>query len=78
AKAYVEKKMCCEWHGSFLCVDGTLSPLHKKPVWHREGFFNKNSDYSLTAQVIILPHNLHIRDYTISVPGSLHNSNIFA
>jgi len=52
-KAYVEQKTCHEWHSSFLCVDGTPSPLHKKPGWHGEGFFDKNSDYSLTAQVSI-------------------------
>ncbi|KAG2061611.1 hypothetical protein BDR06DRAFT_862382, partial [Suillus hirtellus] len=27
--------------------------------------------------VVILPHNLHIVDYIIGVPGSLHNSNVF-
>ncbi|KAG2072897.1 hypothetical protein BDR04DRAFT_1012425, partial [Suillus decipiens] len=78
AKAYIEKKTCIEWHGGFLCVNGTLSPLHEKPGWHGEGFFNKNSDYSLIAQVVIFPHNLCIVDYIISVPGSLHDLNIFA
>ncbi|KAG2050542.1 hypothetical protein BDR06DRAFT_862570, partial [Suillus hirtellus] len=62
----------------FLCVDGTPSPLHEKPSWHGEGFFDKNSDYSLTAQVVIFPHNLCIIDYVIGVPRSLHDSNIFA
>ncbi|KAG2046529.1 hypothetical protein BDR06DRAFT_1035893, partial [Suillus hirtellus] len=78
AKAYVEQKTCREWRGGFLCVDGTPSPLHEKPSWHSEGFFDKNSDYSLTAQVVIFPHNLHIVDYVIGVPRSLHNSNVFA
>ncbi|KAG2054074.1 hypothetical protein BDR06DRAFT_826215, partial [Suillus hirtellus] len=53
AKAYVEQKTCCEWHSGFLCADGTPSPLHEKPSWHGKGFFDKNSDYSLTAQVSI-------------------------
>ncbi|KAG1869882.1 hypothetical protein F4604DRAFT_1926667 [Suillus subluteus] len=76
-KAYVESKTCCEWCGGFLCVDGTLSPLHEKPGWHGEGFFDKNLGYSLTAQVVIFPHNLRIVDYVISIPGSLHDSNVF-
>ncbi|KAG2070755.1 hypothetical protein BDR04DRAFT_1128369 [Suillus decipiens] len=60
SKSLCRKKTCHEWHGGFLCVDGTLSPLHKKPGWHGDGFFDKNLDYSLTAQVIIFPHNLCI------------------
>ncbi|KAG2067112.1 hypothetical protein BDR04DRAFT_1129750 [Suillus decipiens] len=64
---WVEGKTCWKWCGGFLC----------KPGWHGEGFFDKNSNYSLVAQVIILPHNLHIVDYVIGVPGSLHDSNIF-
>ncbi|KAG2148679.1 uncharacterized protein EDB93DRAFT_1054277, partial [Suillus bovinus] len=74
-KVYVESKICCKWRGGFFCVDGTLSPLHEKPDWHREGFFNKNLDYFLTAQVVIFPHNLHIVNYIIGVPGFLHDSN---
>ncbi|KAG2063163.1 hypothetical protein BDR04DRAFT_974455, partial [Suillus decipiens] len=48
--------------------------------WHGEGFFDKNSDNSVTVQVknvVIFPHNLCIMDYVIGVPGSLHDLNVF-
>ncbi|KAG2053201.1 hypothetical protein BDR06DRAFT_886398 [Suillus hirtellus] len=48
---WVEGKMCWERHGGFLCVDSTPFNLFQKPGWHGEGFFNKNSNYSLAAQV---------------------------
>ncbi|KIK15074.1 hypothetical protein PISMIDRAFT_16796 [Pisolithus microcarpus 441] len=48
------------------------------PGWHREGFFDHKSCYSLSVQVVILPHNLCIVDYVIGVPSSLHDSNAFS
>ncbi|KAG2070556.1 hypothetical protein BDR04DRAFT_1018586, partial [Suillus decipiens] len=66
-----------EWHGGFLCIDGTPFNLFQKPGWHGEGFFDKNLNYSLTAQVVILPHHLCIIYYMIGIPGSLHDSNVF-
>ncbi|KAG2045441.1 hypothetical protein BDR06DRAFT_900679, partial [Suillus hirtellus] len=77
AQQWVEGRTCQEWRSGFLCVDGTPFNLFQKPGWHGEGFFDKNSNYSLTAQVVILPYNLHIVDYVIGIPGSLHNSNVF-
>jgi hypothetical protein len=50
AKQWVEQRTCCEWRGGFLCVDGTPFNLFQKPGWHGEGFFDKKSNYSLTAQ----------------------------
>ncbi|KAG2064170.1 hypothetical protein BDR04DRAFT_1035994 [Suillus decipiens] len=77
AQQWVEEKTCWEWCGSFVCINGTLFNLFWKPGWHSEGFCDKNSNYSLTAQVVILPHNLCIVDYVIGIPGSLHDSNVF-
>ncbi|KAG2048435.1 hypothetical protein BDR06DRAFT_984800 [Suillus hirtellus] len=77
AQQWVEGRTCQEWCGGFLCVNGTPFNLFQKPGWHGEGFFDKNSNYSLTTQVVILLHNLCIVDYVIGIPGSLHNSNIF-
>ncbi|KAG2340370.1 hypothetical protein BDR05DRAFT_1035276 [Suillus weaverae] len=77
SQQWVEGRTCREWCGGFLCVDGTPFNLFQKPGWHGEGFFDKNSNYSLTAQVVILPHNLRIVDYVIGVPGSLRDSNVF-
>jgi hypothetical protein len=48
---WVEGKTCWEWRGGFLCVDSTPFNLFQKPGWHGEGFFDKNSNYSLAAQV---------------------------
>ncbi|KAG2337360.1 hypothetical protein BDR05DRAFT_859444, partial [Suillus weaverae] len=49
-KTYVEKRTCPEWCSGFLCADGTSSPLYEKLSWHKAGFFDKNSNYSLTDQ----------------------------
>ncbi|KIK27284.1 hypothetical protein PISMIDRAFT_93488 [Pisolithus microcarpus 441] len=78
AKRWVESHSCPEWRGGFLCVDGSPINLFQKPGWHGEGFFDRKSRYSLSAQVIILPHNLRIVDYVIGIPGSLHDSNAFS
>ncbi|KAF8833204.1 hypothetical protein BDN67DRAFT_870215, partial [Paxillus ammoniavirescens] len=77
AKAYVEAKTCAKWKGGFLCVDGTPFNLFQKPGWHGEDFFDHKSNYSLSNQVVIYPHNLQIVDYIIGVPGSLHDSSAF-
>ncbi|KIK12767.1 hypothetical protein PISMIDRAFT_120291 [Pisolithus microcarpus 441] len=77
-KQWVESRSCPEWRGGFMCVDGSPFNLFQKPGWHGEGFYDHKSHYLLSAQVIILPHNLRIIDYVIRVPGSLHNSNIFS
>ncbi|KIJ10847.1 hypothetical protein PAXINDRAFT_85400, partial [Paxillus involutus ATCC 200175] len=77
AKEYVEVRTCPQWKGGFLCVDGTPFNLFQKPGWHGEGFFDRKSNYSISNQIIIFPHNLRIVDYSIGIPGSLHDSNAF-
>lgn len=51
AKCWVEARTCKEWRGGFLCVDGTPFNVFQKPGWHGEGFFDRKSNYSLSAQV---------------------------
>ena len=51
AKRWVEERTCREWRGGFMCVDGTPFKLFQKPGWHGEGFFDRKSNYSLSAQV---------------------------
>lgn len=51
AKCWVEAQTCKEWRGGFLCVDGTPFNVFQKPGWHGEGFFDRKSNYSLSAQV---------------------------
>ncbi|KIK12923.1 hypothetical protein PISMIDRAFT_119986 [Pisolithus microcarpus 441] len=77
-KQWVKSCSCPEWRGGFMCVNGSPFNLFQKPGWHGEGFYDRKSRYSLSAQVVILPHNLRIVDYMIGVPGSLHNSNVFS
>ncbi|KAL4070269.1 hypothetical protein J3A83DRAFT_4094150 [Scleroderma citrinum] len=67
AKCCVESQSCSAWRGGFLCVDGLPINLYQKPGWHGEGFFDHKSWYLLSAQVVILPHNLWIVDYAIGV-----------
>ncbi|KIM58477.1 hypothetical protein SCLCIDRAFT_1190973, partial [Scleroderma citrinum Foug A] len=78
AKVWVESKGCFDWRNGFLCVDGSLFNLFQKPGWHGEGFYDRKSRYSLSSQVVIMPHNLRIVDYVIGVPGSLHDSTSFS
>ncbi|KAF9226095.1 hypothetical protein BS17DRAFT_800897 [Gyrodon lividus] len=77
AKAWVESCTCVEWRDGFLCVNGTPFNLFQKPGWHGEGFFDRQSHYSLSNQIVIFPHNLKIVDYAIGIPGSLHDSSAF-
>ena len=55
AKKWVESRSCMEWRGGFLCVDGSPFNLFQKPGWHGEGFFDRKSRYSLSAQVSAVP-----------------------
>ncbi|KIK18447.1 hypothetical protein PISMIDRAFT_80684, partial [Pisolithus microcarpus 441] len=50
-KNWVESRSCPGWRGGFLCVDGSPINLFQKPGWHGEGFFDRKSRYSLSAQV---------------------------
>jgi hypothetical protein len=40
-------------------------------------FIRQDHRAYLSFEVIILPHNLHIVNYVIGIPGSLHDSNVF-
>ncbi|KAG2746067.1 hypothetical protein P692DRAFT_201841042 [Suillus brevipes Sb2] len=77
-KDWVEEQTCPEWRGGFLSVDSTPFNLFQKPGWHGKGFYDRKSNYSLSAQVVIMPHNLRIVNYVIGVPGSVHDSNVCA
>ncbi|KAH7919060.1 hypothetical protein BV22DRAFT_1023626 [Leucogyrophana mollusca] len=51
AKRWCEARTCREWRGGYLSVDGSPFNLFQKPGWHGEVFFDRKSNYSLTAQV---------------------------
>lgn len=52
AKRWVEEQCGIpEWRHGFLCVDGTPLNLFQKPGWHGEGFYDRKSRYSISAQV---------------------------
>ncbi|KAL1671979.1 hypothetical protein EV122DRAFT_225588, partial [Schizophyllum commune] len=74
AKEYIEKETCPEWRNGYLLADGTKIPVFCKPGLHGEAWYDKNKDYSLDAQIIGLPHNLLIVDYTLGHTGSVHDS----
>ncbi|KIK19891.1 hypothetical protein PISMIDRAFT_106775 [Pisolithus microcarpus 441] len=59
AKRWVESRSCPEWRGGFLCVDGSPINLFQKPGWHGEGFFDRKSRYSLSAQVCAMLRITH-------------------
>jgi hypothetical protein len=77
SKAWSEHKTIPEWRNGFLAVDGTTIPLFQKPGLHREAWFDRSSRYSMNSQLVILPHNLRIVDYTIGHTGSAHDSYAF-
>jgi hypothetical protein len=92
-KEYVEGATCPEWWNSFLLADGTKFPLSQKPGLHKEAWFDKNKNYSINCQVrdhlfpfeqlthafqiICLPHNLLIVDYSLGHTGSMHDTWAF-
>ena len=75
AKCWVEARTCKEWRGGFLCVDGTPFNLFQKPGWHGEGFFDRKSNYSLSAQVC---HHSKLITMLTSVSRSLFCHIIYA
>jgi len=51
AKRWVEDHSCGAWRGGWCMVDGTLVPLHERPFWYGESYFDRKSNYSLNIQV---------------------------
>ncbi|KAF9506692.1 hypothetical protein BS47DRAFT_1374065 [Hydnum rufescens UP504] len=76
AADWVELVLCAAWQPGFAMVDRTLIPLHCKPGHHGEQFFDHKCNYSLSLMLVTTP-NLHIIDYILGPPGSVHNSMSF-
>jgi hypothetical protein len=76
SKCWVEERTCKEWRGGFLCVDGTPFNVFQKPGWHGEGFFDRKSNYSLSAQVWY--HSKSISTMLIDVSRSLSCRIVYA
>ena len=51
AKAWVETHSCPAWRGGWCMVDGTLVPLHARPAYFGNTWFDRKSNYSLNVQV---------------------------
>ena len=51
AKAWVAEASCPEWGDGWLMVDGTLIPLHVRPGFFGNVFFDRKSNYSMNVQV---------------------------
>ncbi|EGN95055.1 hypothetical protein SERLA73DRAFT_61088, partial [Serpula lacrymans var. lacrymans S7.3] len=77
AKAYAGSKVCPSWQNGWLSVDGTTFLLFQKPSHFGEAWYDRSSNYSLNAQIVILPHNLRIVDYGLGHTGSVHDSYAF-
>jgi hypothetical protein len=93
AKEYVERATCPEWRNGFLLADGTKFVLFQKPGLHGEAWFDKNKNYSIDCQVrefssqpaytdsalqiISMPQNLLIVDYSLGHTGSVHDAWAF-
>ncbi|EGO26454.1 hypothetical protein SERLADRAFT_360716 [Serpula lacrymans var. lacrymans S7.9] len=77
AKRWVKKQVCEAWENGYLSVDGTTFNLFQKPGHHGETFFDRKSNYSLSAQITTLPHNLKIVDYGLGHTGSVHDLSAF-
>ncbi|KAF8834522.1 hypothetical protein BDN67DRAFT_914822, partial [Paxillus ammoniavirescens] len=75
--AYTQEHSCPEWHNGILAANGSAFCLHAKPTLHDETFFDRESNYSLNCQLVILPHNLLIADYGIGFPRSVYDAYAF-
>ena len=58
------------------CVDGTLIPLAWKPVRNGEDYFDRKSNYSLTAAVVC-DHRRRIQYVLTGLPGSAHDQRVY-
>ncbi|KIK77969.1 hypothetical protein PAXRUDRAFT_775273, partial [Paxillus rubicundulus Ve08.2h10] len=77
AKSNVEAQVCPEWRNGIFAADGSALPLYAKPGLHGETFFDRKSNYSLSCQLVTMPHNLSIVDYGLGLPGSVHDAYAF-
>ncbi|KAG2053163.1 hypothetical protein BDR06DRAFT_886390 [Suillus hirtellus] len=68
---------CPEWQNGVLAVDGTSIDLYETPGFYHQSFYDRKSKYSLGCQVLIMPHNLLIVDYSLGHPGSIHDAYTF-
>ncbi|KAG2055851.1 hypothetical protein BDR06DRAFT_1044727 [Suillus hirtellus] len=59
--------------GGYLAIDGSTIDLFTKPAYFGETFYDRKSKYSLGCQVVIMPHNLMIVDYSLGQPGKHAN-----
>ena len=53
AKNWVVEASCLDWEDGWLMVDGTLVPLHLRPGFFGNAFFDHKSNYSMNVQVHI-------------------------
>ncbi|KIJ58650.1 hypothetical protein HYDPIDRAFT_102251, partial [Hydnomerulius pinastri MD-312] len=76
-RRWVEDQLCCSWRNGIFAADGSAIPLSKKPSIYGETFYDRKSQYSLNCQLVIMPHNLLVVDYSLGHPGSVHDAYAF-
>ncbi|KAF8551933.1 hypothetical protein OG21DRAFT_1417053, partial [Imleria badia] len=54
-----------------------FNTLFQKPGYFGEMFYDRKSTYSMNCQLIVMLHNLHIVDYGLGHPGSVHDVYAF-
>jgi hypothetical protein len=52
AKQWVAEASCPKWGDGWLMVDGTLVPLHLRPSFFGNAFFDCKSNYLMNVQVL--------------------------
>ncbi|EGN94784.1 hypothetical protein SERLA73DRAFT_61693, partial [Serpula lacrymans var. lacrymans S7.3] len=57
AKCWVERQVCPAWRNGYLSIDGTTFNLFQKPSHYGETFYDRKSNYSINAQVILFDRN---------------------
>ncbi|KAG2058069.1 hypothetical protein BDR06DRAFT_980669 [Suillus hirtellus] len=77
AHEWVEEKTCLEWQNDIFAIDGSTANLINKSGLHGKVFFNRKSTYSLNCQLVIMPHNLLIANYSVGHTGSTHDVYAF-
>ncbi|KAG2335920.1 hypothetical protein BDR05DRAFT_978879 [Suillus weaverae] len=70
-------KIYPQWHNGIFTTDSSMINLCNKPGLYGETFFSRKSDYSLNCQVVAIPHNLLIVNYSIGHVGSAHDAYAF-
>jgi len=51
AKSWVEENSCPAWRDGWAMVDGTLVPLHARPGFYGNTWYDRKSNYSMNVQV---------------------------